>query len=119
LAAKSKAKGKLQKAKVKSNVRPNILLQKRFPTLNYRGLKEQGEINATGQENKEPKLQLANAEILFSAAASNLVLGLVVACLPAVWTVILAVFGKAKPVIRLAQRAILNARAQLLGLVTG
>jgi hypothetical protein len=48
---------------------------------------------------------------------SNLVLRFVVACLPAVNTVILAVLGEAKREIRLAQGAILYAGAAFLGLV--
>jgi hypothetical protein len=48
---------------------------------------------------------------------SKIVLGFVAACLPAVSTVELAVLGEANPVICLAQRAILDARAQLFRLI--
>jgi hypothetical protein len=48
---------------------------------------------------------------------SKLVLGFVAACVAAVSTVELAVLGEANPVIRLAQGAILNARAAFLGLI--
>ena len=55
--------------------------------------------------------------MLAHISPSNLVLGLVIARLPAVSAVKLAVLGEANPVIRLAQRAILDARAQLFGLI--
>jgi hypothetical protein len=48
---------------------------------------------------------------------SKIVLGFVATGLPAISTVELAVLGEAKAVIRLAQGAILNARAALLRLV--
>jgi hypothetical protein len=48
---------------------------------------------------------------------SNLILRFVTADFPAVRTVELAILGEAKGVIRLAQGAILNARAAVLGLV--
>jgi hypothetical protein len=51
------------------------------------------------------------------SALSRLILGLVIACFPAVCTVELAVFGEANPVIGAAQGAVLDARATILGLV--
>src|SRR5208282_2129251 len=49
---------------------------------------------------------------------SSLVLGLIIACLPAVFTVKLAVLSEANSVIRTAQSAILDARTTFFGLVT-
>ncbi len=48
---------------------------------------------------------------------SNLVLRFVIACLPAICTVKLAVLGEADTVVRFAQSAILHARAAVFGLV--
>lgn len=50
-------------------------------------------------------------------ALSNLILGFVAANFPAVCAVKLTILGEAKRVIRLAQGAILNARAATLGLI--
>jgi hypothetical protein len=55
-----------------------------------------------------------NLELL---SGSNLILRLVIARLAAVRAVVLAVLGKANPVIRLAQRAVLDTSAQLFKLI--